>query len=176
VGRACETHKGEQKCKKGFYRYVWKKTLIGRSRITFEDTIVNVDWGSRSRGYQPVESRPIAASPLCSSIQFRPSSPEALHVLRHALLVKDGITGKKWPVSLACDSDFHVNHRGFYMPQICDMGQEALLPLRRKSCCGFFRPRSWVPEASMLTTRPPKPLEDTIKMYRKCYGVGRALD
>ena len=31
----------------------------------------------------------------------------------------------------------------------------------RKACCGFFRPgsnpRSWVPEASMLTTRPPKP-------------------
>jgi hypothetical protein len=25
--------------------------------------------------------------------------------------VKDGITGEKWPVNLACDSDFHVNHR-----------------------------------------------------------------
>jgi hypothetical protein len=24
------------------------------------------------------------------------------------------------------------------MPQICDMGQTALLPLRRKACCGFF--------------------------------------
>jgi hypothetical protein len=23
--------------------------------------------------------------------------------------VKDGITGEKWPVNLACDSDFHVN-------------------------------------------------------------------
>jgi hypothetical protein len=28
----------------------------------------------------------------------------------------------------------------FYMPQICDMGQTALLPLRRKACLGFFRP------------------------------------
>jgi hypothetical protein len=51
------------------------------------------------------------------------------------------------------------------MPKICDMGQTALLHLRRKACCGFFcpkiagsNPRSWVPEASMLTTRPPKPL------------------
>jgi hypothetical protein len=26
------------------------------------------------------------------------------------------------------------------MPQICDMGQTALLPLRRKACCGFFFP------------------------------------
>jgi hypothetical protein len=25
--------------------------------------------------------------------------------------VKDGITGEKWPVNLACDSDFHVDHR-----------------------------------------------------------------
>jgi hypothetical protein len=25
--------------------------------------------------------------------------------------VKDGITGEKWPVNLACDSDFHIDHR-----------------------------------------------------------------
>jgi hypothetical protein len=53
------------------------------------------------------------------------------------------------------------------MPQICDMGQTALLPFRRKACWGFFRPkkirrlrpglnpRTWVLEASMLTNRPP---------------------
>jgi hypothetical protein len=52
------------------------------------------------------------------------------------------------------------------MPQICNIGPTALLPHRRKACCGFFRlknptasnPLSWVPEASMLTTRPPKTL------------------
>jgi hypothetical protein len=27
------------------------------------------------------------------------------------------------------------------MPQICDMGQTALLPFRRKACWGFFRPK-----------------------------------
>jgi hypothetical protein len=54
----------------------------------------------------------------------------------------------------------------FYVPQICDMGPMALLPLRRKACWGIFRPkksdgfgwglnpRTWVSEASMLTTRP----------------------
>jgi hypothetical protein len=31
--------------------------------------------------------------------------------MRDPLLVKDGITGEKWPAGLACDSDFHVNHR-----------------------------------------------------------------
>jgi hypothetical protein len=28
-----------------------------------------------------------------------------------------------------------------YLPQICDMGQTALLPLRKKKCWGFFRPK-----------------------------------
>jgi hypothetical protein len=51
------------------------------------------------------------------------------------------------------------------MPQICDMGQTALLPLQRRHAVDFFtqkiwrlrpvsNPRPWVPEASMLTTRP----------------------
>src|SRR5215468_4707289 len=60
------------------------------------------------------------------------------------------------------------------MPQICDMGQTALLPFRRKACLGFFspekiprlrpglNPRTWVPEASTLTSRPPKPLPNII--------------
>jgi hypothetical protein len=55
------------------------------------------------------------------------------------------------------------------MPQSWDMGQILSLPLRRKAGRGFFRcqiiqrlrsglnPRTRVPEASMLTTRPPKP-------------------
>jgi hypothetical protein len=34
-----------------------------------------------------------------------------------------------------------VRHLGiFNMPQICDMGQTALLPFRRKACSGFFSP------------------------------------
>jgi hypothetical protein len=46
-------------------------------------------------------------------LKFRPSSPEALHAKRHErpLSEKDGITGEKWLVNLAFDSDFHVNHR-----------------------------------------------------------------
>ena len=30
----------------------------------------------------------------------------------------------------------------FYMPQICDMGPTALLPLWREACWGFFRPKN----------------------------------
>jgi len=48
------------------------------------------------------------------------------------------------------------------MPQICDIGQTALLPFRRKACWGLFsplkirrlrpglNPRTWVPKASTL--------------------------
>jgi hypothetical protein len=54
----------------------------------------------------------------------------------------------------------------FYMPQICDMGPTALLPFRRRifpplkirRLRSGLNPRTWVPEASMLTPRPPKPL------------------
>jgi hypothetical protein len=50
------------------------------------------------------------------------------------------------------------------MPQICDMGPTALLPFRRKASWKIRRlrpvlnPRTWVPEASTLTPRPPKSL------------------
>jgi len=37
------------------------------------------------------------------------------------------------------------------MPQIYDMGPTALLPLRRKACWGFFRPKN--PTASRVWTR-----------------------
>jgi hypothetical protein len=52
------------------------------------------------------------------------------------------------------------------MPQSYDMGQTALLPLQRKACSARkirrlqpgLNPQTWVPEVSMLTTRPLKQL------------------
>jgi hypothetical protein len=61
---------------------------------------------------------------------------------------------------LAESSEFHATLGIFYMPKIYDMGQTALLPLRRKSCWRFFspwkirrhrpglNPRTWVLKAS----------------------------
>jgi len=64
------------------------------------------------------------------------------------------------------------------MPQIYDMGPTALLPLRRKACWGFFRPKN--PTASTgfepanlatkgqhATPRPPK-LIVIIIIYQLC--------
>jgi len=46
------------------------------------------------------------------------------------------------------------------MPQRWELGQILSLPLRRKACGGLrpsLNPRTRVPEAGMLTTRPSKP-------------------
>ena len=51
------------------------------------------------------------------------------------------------PGNFYLNSDFHLNLGIFYMPQIYDMGPTALLPLRRKACCGFFRPKNPKPSA-----------------------------
>jgi len=59
------------------------------------------------------------------------------------------------------------------MPQIYDMGPTALLPLRRKACWGFFRPKNPTALARFepanlgakgqhATPRPPKPFTHTI--------------
>ena len=67
---------------------------------------------------------------------------------------------KGWEFCL--NSDIHVNLGIFYMPQIYDMEPTALLPLRRKACWGFSRPkksqrlrpglnpRTWVLKGSTL--------------------------
>jgi hypothetical protein len=72
--------------------------------------------------------------------------------------------GEKWPVNLACVSDSHVNHtvllnvtKRLYFPSegrhAVNFSAHKIRLLRPSS-----NPRSWVPEASTLTTRPPKPL------------------
>jgi hypothetical protein len=74
---------------------------------------------------------------------------------------------RELPPNFASGSEFTRIPLGFfYMPQSWDMGHIILLPLRRKAYWGFFgcpknptglNPRTRVPVASMLTTRPPKP-------------------
>jgi hypothetical protein len=88
--------------------------------------------------------------------------------------------GKNRGRNFAYDSNFRVNPGIFNMPQIYDMGQTALLLFRRKACWGFsarknirrlwpsLNPRTRVLEASMLTTRPPKPLNCTEHDVRLC--------
>jgi hypothetical protein len=70
--------------------------------------------------------------------------------------------------NLARQSYFHVIAGFFNMPQSCDI-RRLYFPSEGRNAEDFFArkirrlrpglyPRSWVPEASMLTTNPPKPL------------------
>jgi hypothetical protein len=66
-------------------------------------------------------------------------------------------------LNLASKFVIHERTRFFYVPQTWDMGQVFYFPSEGRLAENCFNrsganPRSWVPEASMLTTRPPKPL------------------
>jgi hypothetical protein len=114
---------------------------------------VDVNWGRGHGAYHPVAPKPISSWPLCAGFNF------ARHLQRRSTPsdMRD-IFYRKTELGREMAGKFNT-------PQICDMGQTTLLPLRRKECWGIFRPnnptgsnpRSWVLEASMLTTRPPKP-------------------
>jgi hypothetical protein len=53
------------------------------------------------------------------------------------------------------------------MPQICDVGQTALHPLRRKACCGFFCPKNPTVSAGF----DPAILGTRGHRSRSCVGV-----
>jgi hypothetical protein len=68
---------------------------------------------------------------------------------------------------LACDNNFHANRRVILHAENLRHGtdgftsspKECTLLIFSPEKSDGFGPRSWVPEASMLTTRPPKPLK-----------------
>jgi hypothetical protein len=84
---------------------------------------------------------------------------------QRTLLAEEG-TNVIWPVI----SEFTKRTGFFNMPQSWDMGQILSLPPPKEGMLWIFpagkirrlrsgaNPRSRVPEASMLTPRPPKPL------------------
>jgi hypothetical protein len=94
----------------------------------------------------------------------RRSMPESMRDLCER---KEEVWARNGRSNLARQSDFHIIAGFFNMPQNCNMGQTTLLPLRRHA--GNFVARKirrlrsdlnpqTLPDASTLTTRPPKPL------------------
>ena len=109
------------------------------------------------RGRLPLLSPPFRRS------HFSPLGASTCKRHERPLSAKDGITGEKWPVNFSCDSYFHVNPGFFDMPRKSATWETALLPPQGRHAVDFFarkirrlrpgsNPRSWVPEASMLTT------------------------
>ena len=78
--------------------------------------------------------------------------------------------GEKWPKNFAWKSDFHNNFQGsLTCRKSVTWDRRLYFPSEGRRAEDFFtrkiqqlrpgsNPRSWVPEASMLTTPPPKPL------------------
>jgi hypothetical protein len=70
--------------------------------------------------------------------------------MRHErpLLVKDRITGEKWPVNLAFDFDFHVYHRDFFTCRKSAIWERRLyFPSEGRHAVDFFRAKN--PTASV---------------------------
>jgi hypothetical protein len=70
--------------------------------------------------------------------------------------------GEKCSDKFRLEYDFHVILEIFYMPQICDMGQTALLPLRKKAlknptASAGFEPANLGTKGQHATSRPPNP-------------------
>ena len=90
-------------------------------------------------------------SPLGASTYKRHERP---------LSAKDGITGEKWPVSFACDFDFHVNSGFFDMPRKSATWETALLPPVSKKKAGGDKSRS--PNSKLCCTDTHLSLQLTI--------------
>jgi hypothetical protein len=77
--------------------------------------------------------------------------------------------GVKCSDKFGLESDFHVILEIFYMPQICDMGQTALLPsegrhaedffaLKIPTASAGFEPANLGNKGQHVTSRTPKPI------------------
>jgi hypothetical protein len=107
--------------------HVW--TLVCRNRV--------FRLQSGASGYPPNVLQPFETYFINSTLVFPLSSPEALHInwRQRPLSAKGGTMGKKCPIKFSRTVATSTVIVGlFYMPQSCDMGLTALLPLRRKIC------------------------------------------
>jgi hypothetical protein len=115
--------------------------------------------GPRLWGYLPVEPRPISFRPFVHHVLVPPvisrETPRQATCITYKfpysnnrnssrpLLVKDGITGEKWPVNLACDSDTHVLHRVLLHDANLQHGTDGFTsPLKEGMLCIFSPKKS----------------------------------
>jgi hypothetical protein len=102
-------------------------------------------------------SRPFVLLPLVFGSSVHPQRRPMPDGMRDLCERKEEVWARNGRWNLARQSDFHVITGFFNMPQSRDARQAALLSLRRKACCGFFRPKnpmaSAVIESAILGTR-----------------------
>jgi hypothetical protein len=144
----------------GFYKQKQYTLLAKRGKL--------VDW---YRGYgasTPLHLGRKLAGPLCTT-------PEALHVKRHESppVARNGNgreMAEKYRLKTRLPRTFQgfltcrisaTWDRGLYFPSEGRRAEDFFARKFRRLSLGL-NPRSWVPEARTLTTRPPKPLGNVI--------------
>jgi hypothetical protein len=78
--------------------------------------------------------------PILWKFPLAPPGAPTSTTMRETSSREKGNYGREITGNFADNGDFHAVVGIFYMLQICDMRETALLPLRRKACWGFFRP------------------------------------
>jgi hypothetical protein len=95
--------------------------------------------------------------------------------------------GEKWPVKFSQKIRLPRNCWGFLHAAKLRHGTDGLTSPKKTHAEGFvarkirrlrpgLNPRSWVPEASMLTTRPPKPLTEELGLTESGIKVSEDTD
>jgi hypothetical protein len=115
--------------------------------------------------------------PLWTFQLWPPDAPAPTDAFR-TLAADVGTYGRRITTGKFASVPTSAVHLGlFFMPQICDMGPTALLPLPKEGVLRIFpplnirrlrpglNPQTWVPEASTLIPRPPKPLNNELRGY-----------
>jgi hypothetical protein len=99
-------------------------------------------WGWRKFRLSHFSLRDRLYSPLVFGSSIHPQRRSVPDSMRDLCERKEEAWARNGQPNFARQSDFRVIAVFFNMPQSCDMGQTALLPLQRKACFGFIRPKN----------------------------------
>jgi hypothetical protein len=117
--------------------------------------------GSRSRGYHSVTPRPIAAGPLCPLVPPVISRGAPHHVTWETPISERRNYGREMAGQFGLRFGLPRKSQGSFTCRKSATWDRRLYFISEGRLWPGSYPRSWVPEASGLTTRPPKPLHFT---------------
>jgi hypothetical protein len=91
-------------------------------------------WRLAPPGCVPQPYRLIVLYPMLWKFSLAPPAAPTSTTTRETSRRERRNYGREITGNFADNGDFHASVGIFYMPQICDVGPTALLPLRRKAC------------------------------------------
>jgi hypothetical protein len=126
--------------RKRYYKYSPFSSSIGTTTLSWVSACSTVVEHSQQEGFTECRCQRHVKLPTWRRTRdlersnFRHKRPPASEATLANQAEEGGTLGEKWPRSFAESGDFHVTF-GFFLRAVKhDMGQTALLPLRRKAC------------------------------------------